>query len=153
MLDEAASCDVLEQIGLPVAKHTVGNVEDLVNGTRVDLTFPVAVKALSGHLPHKSDSGGVVLGVSTDRELLDAAARIRSDVDKHAQISIQRVLVQENDFSGRGSSRRIPCRPGRGASGPCRRRRHTRRGLRRLQHPFSLHRKGYQWASVGLWLR
>jgi acyl-CoA synthetase (NDP forming) len=56
--------------------------------------YPVAVKALSNAIAHKTDVGGVVLGVTNDDALRDAIEKIRHDVVTHAGILIEKVLVQ-----------------------------------------------------------
>ena len=50
--------------------------------------YPVAVKALSSAIPHKTDVGGVVIDVASAGELRDAVARIR------ASTGAERFLVQ-----------------------------------------------------------
>ena len=57
---------------------------------------PVAVKVLSAALPHKSDVGGVVLGVRNAGELHDAMQRIVRDVDAaRPDVQVERLLVQQ----------------------------------------------------------
>src|SRR5262249_4155907 len=56
--------------------------------------YPVAVKALSNVIAHKTDVGGVVLGVTNDEALRDAIEKIRHDVVSHAGILIEKVLIQ-----------------------------------------------------------
>src|SRR5207237_7565177 len=53
------------------------------------LAYPVAVKALSAAIPHKSDVGGVVLDVGSADELRSAAKRIK------AATQADRFLVQQ----------------------------------------------------------
>ena len=57
--------------------------------------YPVAVKALSKAIAHKTDAGGVVLGVKNVEELRAAVEQIRHDVVTQAGILIERVLVQQ----------------------------------------------------------
>ena len=62
---------------------------------QLPFAYPVAVKALSADIPHKSDVGGVVLGVADDAGLLSAIARIRESVaERRPGLSLDRVLVQ-----------------------------------------------------------
>lgn len=88
-LDEAASYALLAEVGVEAASHRVLPVDDL-DGLR----FPVAVKALSAELGHKSDVGGVVLGVDTAAGVRDAAERIRTAVAARGGVEISAVLVQ-----------------------------------------------------------
>jgi succinyl-CoA synthetase beta subunit len=58
-------------------------------------SYPVAVKLLSAEIAHKSDIGGVVLGVSDGVSLLQAIQNIRTAVqERMPTASMQRVLVQ-----------------------------------------------------------
>ncbi len=90
-LDEATSYRRLEPLGVPVAAHRIRPVDD---PAPAGLDYPVVVKALSGPLPHKSDVGGVVLGVRDDDGLRDAARRIRGAVAE-AGVDVTEVLVQQ----------------------------------------------------------
>jgi acetyltransferase len=57
--------------------------------------YPVALKLLSPHLPHKSEAGGVALNVSGPGELSLAYRRIRAAAEKSDSSSeIEGVLVQ-----------------------------------------------------------
>ncbi|MEU3657088.1 acetate--CoA ligase family protein [Streptomyces sp. NPDC032161] len=96
LADEAESYSVLAAAGVPVTPHWVVNLGDLaVNRLPTEVTYPVAVKALSDRLAHKSDVGGVALGVTSPDELVATAERIRSDVARLADVTIEQVLVQE----------------------------------------------------------
>lgn len=97
-LDEAASYAVLAEVGVEAAPHRVLPVD---NPDADGLRFPVAVKALSAELGHKSDVGGVVLNVRTAAELRAAAVRIRADVAARGGVEIPEVLVQSME-SGLG---------------------------------------------------
>lgn len=96
-VDEAGGYQVLTKVGLPVADHVVYSVDELLGEAEIDppFEFPVAVKVLEADLPHKSDVGGVVLGV-TDRSGLRTAARtIVGNVEQgHPERSVRRVIVQ-----------------------------------------------------------
>jgi acyl-CoA synthetase (NDP forming) len=72
LLDELASYRLLSDLGIPVAAH-----EELA-GPSTSLPYPVAVKVLSTAIPHKTEAGGVVLGVKDEAGLTAAVDRIRS---------------------------------------------------------------------------
>lgn len=92
-LDEAASYALLAGPDVVPAPHRVIPVDG--PGTDLDgLRFPVVVKALSPALGHKSDVGGVVLGVDTPAGVREAARRIRTEVAARGGIEISEVLVQ-----------------------------------------------------------
>jgi acyl-CoA synthetase (NDP forming) len=92
-LDEAASYALLAGPDIVSAPHRVIPVD----GPDIDLDglrFPVAVKALSATLGHKSDVGGVVLGVDTPEGVREAAREIRAEVAARGGFEISEVLVQ-----------------------------------------------------------
>jgi acyl-CoA synthetase (NDP forming) len=68
-LNEHEALQLFEAAGLPAVARAVVQGPDFAHG----LAYPVAVKILSADVAHKSDVGGVVLGVA--REDFDAQAR------------------------------------------------------------------------------
>jgi len=84
VLDEMASYERLARIGV---RHAPAQVVD--ESLRHALQYPLAVKALSAAIPHKSDVGGVVLDVSGAEELRAAVKRIK------AATRADRFLVQQ----------------------------------------------------------
>jgi acyl-CoA synthetase (NDP forming) len=87
MLDELEAYALLDRLGVPRAPSialdaTAAKVPSL------PFPYPVAVKALSAGIAHKSDVGGVVLNVSDGTALLSAIQSIRSAT------KAERVLVQ-----------------------------------------------------------
>lgn len=96
LADEAESYRLLTQIGVAVAPHQVLSLPECATGDpNVALGYPVAVKALSSQLAHKSDAGGVVLGVDTAQAVGLTAERIRAAVADRAGVHIDHVLVQQ----------------------------------------------------------
>lgn len=90
-MHEQAAADVLTTLGIPFAQSQVMRSGD----DQVSVAFPAVAKILSADIPHKTDAGGVVLGV-------ESAQRLRSVVDdmlariRHSQpaAAIDGVLVQ-----------------------------------------------------------
>jgi len=94
-LDEAQSKALLREIGIPVAREVVLPAE-IVTPTALDLAFPVAVKLLSRDVAHKSDVGGVVLGVGSLDGIAEAIRTIRANVQRRKpQARIDGFLVAE----------------------------------------------------------
>ncbi|MGA0594562.1 acetate--CoA ligase family protein [Enterovirga sp. CN4-39] len=90
-LDEAEGYTVLSRFGLPVAPHAV--VEPDAQASPVP--YPVAVKLLSAEVPHKTELGGVVLGIGDDDAFRAAVGRISEAVPKAAPgLAVERLLVQ-----------------------------------------------------------
>jgi acyl-CoA synthetase (NDP forming) len=90
LLDEASSYAVLNDVGVRPARHAVIAVDGL--STELPVPGPVAVKLLSAEVPHKSDVGGVVLGVTDAAGLRNAVDAIRTAVGSRAPVD--RILVQ-----------------------------------------------------------
>jgi acetyltransferase len=86
MLSEIDSKALLEAYGIAVTRATAAaTAEDAVQAAR-DLGYPVVLKILSPQITHKTDVGGVALGLERDDEvrkafddILTAAARKRPD--------------------------------------------------------------------------
>ncbi|MET7773428.1 acetate--CoA ligase family protein [Nocardia sp. NPDC005366] len=97
VLDEVRSYDLLSSVGVPHAGYEV--IDTTLAGTgRISLPVPApaVVKVLSAHVPHKSDIGGVVLGIADDQALDAAIKEISTAVSHHMpEIRVDRVLVQE----------------------------------------------------------
>lgn len=84
-LDELDSYRVLAELGIKAQPYAAVSVADAKAGHVPDGTrFPVAVKALSAKLAHKTEAGGVELNVGDPAGVAEAAARIadRTGVDR-----------------------------------------------------------------------
>ena len=96
VLDEAASYELLSSVGLPHAPFATVEVTTVDGGLDLPVATPAAVKVLSAQIAHKSDVGGVVLGVKDGDGLTLAVKEIASAVGTHApEVRVDRVLVQE----------------------------------------------------------
>lgn len=61
----------------------------------VSVPFPVVAKILSSDIPHKTDAGGVILGIQDQAGLAESASTILRNVDaKHPEAKIDGILVQ-----------------------------------------------------------
>jgi acyl-CoA synthetase (NDP forming) len=85
MLDELEAYGLFDTLGLP---HAPSVALDAGIAVAPELPYPVAVKALSAKIAHKSDVGGVMLNVRDGNALLAAIASIRKNT------GVERVLVQ-----------------------------------------------------------
>lgn len=89
LIDEKAAYGLLDTLGIPSAP-----CRELADAGVVG--FPAAVKILSNTIAHKSDVGGVILGVRDEAGLVAAAAQIRSNVTAAMPgHDTGRVLVQQ----------------------------------------------------------
>jgi acetate---CoA ligase (ADP-forming) len=97
---EYAAKDVLERAGLPMPqRRLVTDVEAALAAAR-EIGFPVALKIQSAALSHKSEVGGVILGLADDKalragwELLHANVRASAAGAGIDQSKIDGVLVE-----------------------------------------------------------
>lgn len=100
-LDEHAAKTLLAGFGLPVTRDALLAPDVAPATLPTGLSYPVAVKVVSAQIAHKTDVGGVVLGVADDdglrtavRDVVDNARRARPDA------AIQGVLVSEMVHGG-----------------------------------------------------
>jgi 4-hydroxybutyryl-CoA synthetase (ADP-forming) len=93
---EEEGYEVLKAYGFPVPKSILVNGEnDAVNASN-SIGYPVVMKISSKDVIHKSDSGGVKVGLKNDAEVKDAFNLILYNVkDRHPDADIKGVLVQE----------------------------------------------------------
>lgn len=92
-LSEAQAYGVLDQLGVPHAPV----VTTRLHGTAPALPFefPVVAKVCSEQIPHKTEVGGVVLGIQTPAALDDALATLRKNLAERAPgIPCDEVLIQ-----------------------------------------------------------
>jgi acyl-CoA synthetase (NDP forming) len=87
LLDELQAYELMDRLGVPrAASHVVD--AGATTAPALPFPYPVAVKALSDKIAHKSDVGGVILNVGDAGALFEAAAKIRRST------GAERVLVQ-----------------------------------------------------------
>ena len=82
--------------GIPVTKFNVAKTEKQAVEFAEEIGFPVVLKIVSPDIVHKSDAGGVVVGVKNQTEVKAAYCRILENVKKYkADAKIVGILVQE----------------------------------------------------------
>lgn len=97
MLDEASAYRMLAPLGVTHAPYAVLEVDAPI--PVLPFTFPVVVKVLHAEIAHKTDVGGVILGVDSAAALKEAMARIRADVEKNSPgTQVRQVLVQAMSY-------------------------------------------------------
>jgi len=97
-LTETEVMRVLEAYGIPVAPYHVARTLDEAEEAAERLGWPVVLKILSPRIIHKSDVGGVYVGVEDGAELARAWVRLTQDVPRRAGITaddLEGVLVQK----------------------------------------------------------
>jgi acyl-CoA synthetase (NDP forming) len=95
-LTEAESKAILGEAGLPVTREILARTPKDARKAAAEIGGVVAVKVQSPDIPHKSDVGGVVLGVKTP-EAAEKAAELVLERSRAAcpDADIHGVLVQE----------------------------------------------------------
>lgn len=96
-LSETEVMRVLEAYGVPVAPYAVARTEDEAVAAAAAVAGPVVLKVLSPHVIHKSDVGGVAVGVDGEEETRAAFRRMMTEVPARAGIEpsqVEGVLVQ-----------------------------------------------------------
>src|SRR5262249_15175631 len=87
-LDEVEAYALLDRLGIPCAPSTVLDVST-VHPPALPFGYPVALKLLSSAITHKSDVGGVTLGIPDPTALAAAITAMRTRLPQ-----VRRVLVQ-----------------------------------------------------------
>ncbi len=96
VLTEVESKLVMKQVGVPVVETRIARCRDEATATARELGFPVVVKILSLDITHKTEVGGVAVGLKDEGEVSDAYDRI-TEAARSASPSakIEGVTVQE----------------------------------------------------------
>ena len=95
LLSEWEAKGVLARHGIPAPAGVLTHPSGAADASGA-LRYPLAVKAVSRALPHKTEAGGVVLGVRNRDEIAAAAKRVVRQVAAHdPAIAITEILVEE----------------------------------------------------------
>ncbi len=95
VLTEEESKRFLSNYRIPTIKtHVATSIEQAVNLAKIE-GFPVVLKINSPDILHKSDVGGVVLGISSEEELREEYAKMMARVKEHCPaITVTGVTIQ-----------------------------------------------------------
>lgn len=100
LLHEAAS--VLQRYGVPVARSVKASSEAEAAAAALNFGFPVALKAISSQVSHKSDVGGVQLNLRNESAVRDAYAEMGNSISRLVPGAVlEGVLVQPMVVGGR----------------------------------------------------
>ena len=101
LLTEIEAKELLKGAGISVVETKLAKTKDEAMVISEQLGFPVVVKIASPDVVHKSDAGGVKLGVATAAEVGEAYDSIMSAIKKeYPDASIQGVSVQKMARTG-----------------------------------------------------
>ncbi|MBN2027795.1 MAG: acetate--CoA ligase family protein [Actinobacteria bacterium] len=95
-LVEVEAREILEAYGLPVARTLMAtNLEECIKAGR-EIGYPVVIKIASPQILHKTDVGGVVVGIENTDKLISAYEQVTANARKFfPRADIWGVLVQE----------------------------------------------------------
>jgi len=94
ILDEIAAGALLDRLGIARAPSVALEV-DIARVPPLPFAYPVAVKVLCAEIAHKTDVGGVALGVADGDALLAAIRKVAATVaERSPGARVARVLVQ-----------------------------------------------------------
>jgi acyl-CoA synthetase (NDP forming) len=94
VLDELAAGALLDRLGIARAPAVALDI-GITQAPSLPFLYPVAVKVLSADIAHKTDVGGVALGIADGDALLAAIRKISADVaQRKPGARVERVLVQ-----------------------------------------------------------
>jgi acetate---CoA ligase (ADP-forming) len=91
-LDEVDAKRVLAQGGVAVPDGAVADDADESVRLAQDLGGPVALKLSSPAIQHKSDSGGLALGLRSDSEVREAHAKLLGSATADARVLVERMV-------------------------------------------------------------
>lgn len=95
ILSESTSKKLLEAYGIPVTKTEIAHTADEAVALSQQLGLPVVLKVYSEQITHKTDVGGVELGLKNETEVREAFDRILSRVkEKRPDAQVDGVTVQ-----------------------------------------------------------
>ncbi|HKP75393.1 MAG TPA: acetate--CoA ligase family protein [Longimicrobiaceae bacterium] len=103
-LSETEVMRVLGAYGIPVAPYRVVRTADDARCAADELGWPVVLKTLSPRIIHKSDVGGVYVGVEDAEELARAWTQVAVDAPRRAGVAadeVEGVLVQKMVSGGK----------------------------------------------------
>lgn len=93
---EPEAYDLCRQYGIQVPPYRVVDTLDSAVGAANGIGYPVVLKVVSAEILHKTDMGGVMLGVTSDSVLEQSYAKLLENVGKAApQVRNPNVLVQK----------------------------------------------------------
>ena len=94
ILDELEAGALLDRLGI-ARTPSVALDAGIAAAPPLPFAYPVVVKVLSADIAHKTDVGGVMLGIADAGGLLAAIRKIRTDVaERQPGARVERVLVQ-----------------------------------------------------------
>ncbi|MCL2460501.1 MAG: acetate--CoA ligase family protein [Euryarchaeota archaeon] len=100
-LTESEGYDLLKKYDIPVPEYGIATTPEQAADIAAKIGFPVVMKIVSPQILHKSDAGGVIVGVASKEEAISAYNKIRANVSAYdPKAEIKGVIVVEMAQSG-----------------------------------------------------
>lgn len=101
MLSESEGYDLLRNYGVPVPEYRIVMTPHDAADTAEAIGFPVVMKIISPQIVHKSDAGGVIVGVGSRDAAAAAFDRIITGAKKYRKdAEIQGIIVEQQAEPG-----------------------------------------------------
>lgn len=95
-LGESGAKKILEKYGIPVTRQRLASTPEEAVSLAREIGYPVALKIDSPDIPHKTEAGGLKLGINNDEGVLSAFAEIIGNAKRYSPgARINGVSVQE----------------------------------------------------------
>jgi len=93
-LDEGQAYDIMREIGIAHAPFVSTSLTSATD--KLEVKFPVVAKVCSTDIQHKSDIGGVILGINNRKELDNAIEQIHRNLLAHGfESKDKKILIQD----------------------------------------------------------
>lgn len=94
-LDQAAANEIARAYGLPLPLEKIVKTSAEAVRAAQEMGYPVVMKVLSADIPHKSDIGGIALGIDSDNAALQAFKQVTEQpLQAVPQAKLEGVLIQ-----------------------------------------------------------
>ena len=90
--DEALA--LLKAYGIPTPDYAVVHDEEEAMKAAEQIGYPIAAKIVSPQIVHKTDVGGVILGIADPQGVREACRRLKEVVEKMPYAELEGVLIQ-----------------------------------------------------------
>jgi acyl-CoA synthetase (NDP forming) len=101
LLTEIEAKQMLEEAGVPVSPARLAKTRDEAVAVAKELGFPIVLKIVSPQITHKSDVGGVALGLASAEDVGAAFDRVTASAKQHVpDATIEGVAVQRMERQG-----------------------------------------------------
>ncbi|MBF0112766.1 MAG: acetate--CoA ligase family protein [Desulfamplus sp.] len=102
ILDELDGSELLKCYGFKTLEMEIATTSEQAVAIANRIGYPVAMKIVSPQILHKSDAGGVKVGIDNDADVTSTFERImKSAIDYNPSAELKGVLIQKMSASGR----------------------------------------------------